>query len=399
MKFFIKYSLLLSLLMLSSRTLATTTLSPQAQVSLLTCDEGDDLYTLFGHSAIRIRDISNGLDLTYNWGMFDYSDPNFYSKFVKGKLDYYMDEQSFDYFMYEYQYTKRNVREQILLLSQDQKQRLYEALLENYKPENRTYKYDFFYDNCSTRVRDMIVSIMGENLKVSSVEDADQFTFREIIALRLQKMPWINAGIDLILGSQLDVKVDNKNLMFLPIYLEQVLDQSKVIVDGAELNFVTQKHDLIKGNTRATNELPWYSPSAITWIVFVVIFLLSFFQVPFITNILKGLVLLLIGVFGIFIVFMLTTDHQTAQGNYNILWAHPLHLLFIIPLFSKKLFNKLNKVFLVMAIVPFALIIGYMVIPQQFNSAFVPLILTLALIYFRWYMNSKNINSQPTENG
>ena len=212
-----KYILLtLSVFFLNLNTSAQ--LSENAQVSLLTCAEGEDIYSLFGHSAIRIKDPSNNIDNCYNWGMFEFDEDQveFATKFTKGRLKYYMDEQYFTEFMWEYDYFQRTVKEQVLNLTHKQKAEIWEALQENYLPENRVYKYDFFFDNCATRIRDILQNVLGENLVLKSHPNENEFSLRELLNNTVDHMPWLGFGMDLALGSKVDVLANNNKMMFLP---------------------------------------------------------------------------------------------------------------------------------------------------------------------------------------
>ena len=150
-------------------------LSPKSKVYLLTCEPGTEIYTQFGHSAIRIVDYEASIDLVYNWGMFEFGDDEmeFNMKFAQGKLPYYMGIQPFDGFMAEYLYTNRTVRQLELNLNQNQKNELYNALKVNYLPENRVYKYDFFFDNCASRISDFFIKILGNQLEMGTHKDAN----------------------------------------------------------------------------------------------------------------------------------------------------------------------------------------------------------------------------------
>ncbi|MFT5071410.1 MAG: hypothetical protein ACI8V8_001378, partial [Chitinophagales bacterium] len=146
---------------------AQVTLSEQAEISILTCSKGDDLYNTFGHTGIRVRDENQNIDIVFNYGMFSFGGSSFNDqmkfgvKFVRGKLEYWLGVQNFTNFLSSYQNQKRWVYEQVLDLDQSQKQGLFNALMINFEPENRAYQYDFFFDNCSSRVRDMLVDAIG----------------------------------------------------------------------------------------------------------------------------------------------------------------------------------------------------------------------------------------------
>ena len=243
---FLKYKFTFLLLIVTFISFANNKkLSKDAVISILTCDEGEEIYSLFGHIALRVKDKHR--DEIYNWGMFEFSEnqTEFGYNFAKGRLKYYMAIQKFDYFIYEYSYFNRGVREQILNLSYSQKQELYNELQINYLPKNRTYKYDFFYDNCSSRIRDLLNKILKNKINIHIHKYADKFTFRQIIDSRLKFVPWLNLGIDLVLGKKIDLIVSNKDLMFLPSYFEQVLDSSYIKINGNLENLIISKSILI----------------------------------------------------------------------------------------------------------------------------------------------------------
>ena len=150
-----KYLILPAFVLLNSITPSKAQLSPSAQVSIITCAPGDELYSIFGHSAIRVNDSINQIDLVFNYGTFDFDTPNFYLKFMRGKLNYMLSMAPYDRFLFEYVYYKRSVWEQVLDLSEVEKNNLFQALIINAEPEHRNYHYHFFFDNCATRIRDM----------------------------------------------------------------------------------------------------------------------------------------------------------------------------------------------------------------------------------------------------
>ena len=218
------------------------------EISVLTCDPGAQIYSLFGHSALRIKNPKNSYDLVVNWGLFEYSESQFQFgyNFAKGRLKYYMGIQSMSNFIVEYSRSKRGIREQVLNLSNQEKYQIIQLLEENYKPENRKYKYEFFYDNCSSRLRDIIKKVFKENINFYQSPKSNKFTFRETIHLYLESFPWLKLGIDLVLGKKIDVLVSNENLMFLPLNVEQIFDQSLVQNNGSNKNLIKSKNTLIE---------------------------------------------------------------------------------------------------------------------------------------------------------
>ena len=200
------------------------------RISLLTCTPGTELYSTFGHSALRVYDSVNNTDLVFNYGTFDFYDPGFYNKFVKGKLLYFVSIDSLPSFMEEYDYYKRGITEQAINISCEEKQRMVAALFENAKEENKYYRYDFNYDNCTTRLRDMLEKAAGKQLETKNILPKPGTTFRNLIHVYLDRggQQWSKLGIDMLLGNPMDKKVTNREAMFLPDYLLMAFDSSKL---------------------------------------------------------------------------------------------------------------------------------------------------------------------------
>jgi len=175
-------------------------LSEQAQISLLTCDPGTEVYSVFGHTALRVTDPGNGFDVVYNFGTFDFSTPNFYLKFIRGRLMYTLSRYNFSDFKIEYRMENRSIFEQKLNLSQEEKDRIFYLLEVHYLPENRYYLYDFFYINCTTKVLDLIDSALNDPEYFSQYNTLQERTFRQNLAIYLEPIPWTMLGIDLLLG-------------------------------------------------------------------------------------------------------------------------------------------------------------------------------------------------------
>ena len=194
------------------------------EVSVLTCGPGDLLYSLFGHTAIRVQNHSTGQDLVYNYGTFDFQADGFAVKFLRGKLPYQLSVVRMDSFLREYQMDKRYVEEQSLNLSQSEKFKVLEFLYNNLRPENRFYKYDFYFDNCTTRIRDLLEDRVG-SIQYPTLNE-EKFTFRDLLHQYLTQHPWTKFGMDIILGTQSDQVADDRGQMFLPEYFFDYLDTS-----------------------------------------------------------------------------------------------------------------------------------------------------------------------------
>ena len=354
------------------------------RISLLTCTPGQELYSTFGHSAIRVVDSINKTDHVFNYGTFDFYDPDFYKKFVQGKLQYFVSIDELPAFMAEYEYYKRGVTEQVLNLSCSEKQKLVAGLVENAKEENKYYKYDFNYDNCTTRLRDMFEKAIGEQLQSKIILPKPGTTFRHLIHSYLDKgaQPWSKLGIDILLGSPLDKKLTNREAMFLPDFMEYAFagatrNGQPVVIEKKELNkFVAGK------------QKSGISPFAAFGILFLLITLLSFYKHKIVYRLLKVFDLiffLLLGVTGILLLYMwFGTDHAMCKNNFNLLWALPLHLPVSFFLLGKK--KWVGGYFRILFFYTIALLLFWFALPQQLNFALLPV---AGIILIRSYFRSK----------
>ena len=355
------------------------------EISVLTCDPGNEIYSLFGHSALRIKNPVNGQDLVVNWGLFEFSENQFQFgyDFAKGRLKYYMGIQLMSNFITEYRRSKRGIREQVLNLSNQEKYQIIQLLEENYKPENRKYKYEFFYDNCSSRLRDVIKKVFGENINFYQSPKSNKFTFRETIHLYLESFPWLKLGIDLVLGKKIDKLVSNENLMFLPLNVEEIFDKSLVQNNESIKNLVISKNTLIESfeNKNKLNNIGFYS-----WVLLAITLLLIVFKLDKALGIWSSLNLFIIGLLGIVLVFMwIGTDHNATKMNFNLLWASPFHFILIFCLI-KESWNNFTYWYLILSLILiFTTILFWFTLTQEFNSFVKPIILELVIIYYYYF--------------
>ena len=347
-----------------------------ARFTILTCSPGPDLYSIFGHTAIRFEDQQDGrmIDVVYNYGTFDFRTDNFYFKFATGKLPYMLSKANFGMFQSEYLHYGRGIDEQELILSQHEKQTLLDLLEENFKPENRTYKYDFFYDNCSTRVRDIIVKALDNKATFSYVYPA-KFTFRQAIQTYLNYQPWSDFGIDIALGLPCDRVMDPGQAMFLP---DSLLKEFNYGFAGDQ-PIVHQSSELLP------KEFELSLDTVFTPLVVLGLFLVIHLIVGWIVlkrrkkalQLTDRIVLLTVGLVGLLVVFLwFFTDHQAAKWNLNILWANPLILLFAFS--TKGSFTGWKKTFLNGYLILLILtVIFWFLIPQKLPVPAIPLVLAL----------------------
>lgn len=342
------------------------------RISLLTCSPGEELYSTFGHSGLRVTDTTTHTDVVFNYGTFDYYDPGFYSKFVKGKLEYYLEADPFLDFVYAYQMDGRTVVEQELDLTAGEKIRLYHALRENAKPENKYYRYDFLFDNCATRIRD-IVKVNSDNLQFPELLPVNTVTFRHLIYEYLDnnKAWWSKLGIDILLGAGMDKYANSDQSMFLPDYLYRGFDSATV----NRRALVTKRNAIFTPVLSAAAGSSIFTPSLTFGILLLLFVLLSFLHKTGILKVLDFLLFLSAGLLGILLIVMWTaTDHQLCASNYNLLWAIPLHVFAAFTIFSKRTLPAYWKA---CTIVYALLIVLWAVLPQNMNEALIPLVILL----------------------
>ncbi len=380
MKLIYKYFFCLLIFILNNYNQSQSTeLSPNAYASLLTCSSGDELYSAFGHTAIRINDSINGIDIVYNYGTFDFNTPNFYVKFIKGTLLYLLDDELFYSFKNSYEYENRSVREQILDFTREQLLFLYASLQENLKPENRSYRYDIFYDNCSTRVRDMIEKTL--NSDALYYENSDKQTFRKLIHPFLENRQWVRFGIDLLLGKPVDKITSAREKCFLPQYLYESVKLMKNPATGKSL--VLTDKEIVSRYIISTPHKKTLTPDITFWGLFIIVLItgIIFYFKNRYYFLFNKIFFSIIGLYGFIVIFMmLWSQHASTNSNLNILWSFP----FIIPVYwftSKKIIHKWEKIYnMILFAITGIFLISYHFLPQSFNPAVLPLVLTLLII-------------------
>ena len=225
-----KYALLLFLLVFTKLFYAQINLSVYSEVSIITAGPGQELYEAFGHSAIRIKDPVLQLDLIYNYGMFDFNAPNFYSNFTKGKLIYSLGRYKFEYFLRSYKRDRRWVKQQVLNLTQPERQAFFIFLENNALSKNKNYNYDPYFDNCATKLRDITTSILGDKVILSDKNLDKNQSFRQLMDKEIPWNTWGSFGINLALGSKLDQKADFTQYMYLPDYVHTIFKNSNLFI-------------------------------------------------------------------------------------------------------------------------------------------------------------------------
>lgn len=375
--FFIPLIFTISLLIASP--LEGQVLSDKAEIYLITCDPGPDLYSAFGHTALWVVDRDLKTDYVYNYGVFDFDTPNFYTKFTLGKLQYKVAREPFNHFMRTYLYEGRSVYRQKLMLTEDEKQKLFEILESNYQPENRYYLYDFLYNNCSTKIIEKIEEGIQDPERFSHLDTKTRSSFRQYLHKYLGSSPWIEFGIDLALGLPADKITTVRESMFLPDNLmmninsksHQITEKPENVYEGDSFDFPTG----------------WFTPfNAILFISLLLLLLTLLWRNKKMVCFFDGILFGLTGFLGLFLLFLwFGTDHSSMKFNLNILWAMPFNLIYLFrKYFKNKNFLKIYWLayFVLLAI----LLISWRFFPQEFNIALFPLVVLLAI---RAWMNLK----------
>lgn len=352
------------------------------RISLLTCASGEEIYSLFGHTAIRYENHTRGIDAVFNYGIFNFNAPNFILRFALGETDYQLGVNSYERFAAEYHYLERDVWQQELNLTPQEKERLIALLEENYRPENRVYRYNFFYDNCATRPRDKIEeSIAGKVIYPAEPQDGS-LTFRDIVHQYCKGHPWARFGIDLCIGSEADQPITQRQMMFAPFYLMDAFDGAQIKSDSIQRPLITA-NELVVDATPEPDESGWMpTPLQCTLLLFILTTAATIYGIRRRTG-LWGIDLFLFGIAGIVgcvLAFLaLFSQHPAVSSNFLLLVFHPGQLLFLPYIIycvrkgKKCWYLTLNLAVLTLFIVLFP------VIPQRFDFAVVPLALVLLI--------------------
>lgn len=367
--------------MLSFEISQVLSLSPQTQISLLTCSPSNDaVFTLYGHTALRVYDPESKIDMVYNYGSFDDSKPNFFYHFAKGEMDYMLDAKPFNIFLLEYLSRGSEVIEQVLNLLTEEKEALWQALEWNRKSENKVYRYNYFFDNCATRPVFMIENNIQGYIKY--VPTFEKKTFRELINNCTRNNPWITFGCDLALGMPADRIMTQRETFFIPDYLKNAFDKAEIIREGKAESLVMQTIILAEKNQIPVTKSFITSPIAIFTLLFIVIMMLTYneWQKKRYYRLIDIILFFCTGIAGCILFFLnFMSVHPCTFPNISLLWLHPIHLTGII-LFSVKKFKTMAYWYhLINFSVILIMFVGWFFITQHCNIAFIPLIASLLL--------------------
>ena len=355
------------------------------EVSVLTVAPGDEIYVAFGHSALRIKDTSGKFDRTYDYGAFDMGAPNFIFKFIKGELDYMMLVHSYNSF---YRYNKKDsrwIREQVLNLSNSQKEKIFKFLQNNAKPENRVYRYDFLLDNCATRVKDVLKKTIKDSLILGKC-NIENPTFRSLTIPYLQHNSWGRFAVNIGYGTNTDKIVTDEQATFIPQVLETVLANSKIIIDGQKQNLVKETKILYKPNSPKVFNDVFLTSDIVIVTILILIILLSVYEIWKKTHffLFDAMLFFIFGLLGTVIVILwilwATTGQSTLINSLEILWAIPTHIVISFFLIKNKRKNIIKYYFLTTSIITGLFILFHGFLPQVFD---VDVILLAIVLYLR----------------
>lgn len=363
-------------------------LSPSAEISIITVDPGVLLLDTWGHSAIRIKDKQLNFDRVYNYGMYDFKTQGFYTKFMRGQLLYDLAAYPFHYFLKAYKRENREVIEQVLQLTQEQKQKYFDFLENNAKPENKKYLYDFFFDNCATKLRDVNTEVLHTNVNYKDELTENKYTFRELIYQKLDNHPWAKFGIDIALGSVIDAEATVKQYTFLPSYAYDSFKNTTITVNGEVLPLIKETNILYKPKKIEVKKSN-FTPMLFFTILSVLIIFITYrdYKNKKRTKWLDFILLLVTGLVGL-LVFLLwfATDHKATKVNLNLFWAFLPNLVVAFYVLKNKATFLKKYYLLLLALLVIMLVIWIFKI-QVYNLAMIPVLLMLGVRYFYNYFN------------
>ena len=358
------------------------TLSPNAEISVITIGPGPELYDSFGHTAVRVRDPRLGIDTVFNYGLFDFDTPNFYTKFAQGKLLYRLGFSPFDDFLANYIEQQRSVSSQKLVQSPQEKQALFVFLFENAKEENSKYLYDFLYDNCATRPANAINSVYTSDVFENFQPESQGLSHRQLIQKNVPWNSWGSFGMDIAIGSVTDRPVSNNAYLFLPEYFKDALASAKgaqgnLIVEPVQIIFNPTTPNVYKGN--------WITSPLVVFVL-IALLIIYFTYTDRKKNrgitILDKTLLAVTGIIGILIALLwFATEHAPTKWNYNLLWAFPFHLLAAFTLRKtankKWLYPYMKLALILLVLLAFHWTVGV----QSYPLVLIPLLLAIAYRY------------------
>ena len=386
--------LLLFFFFLSSFSYSNEQDADRYSISILTVSPGKDLVDAFGHSGIRVIDRELNYDVVFNFGIYDFQAPDFYSNFVKGRPIYSLGINNYNRFINNYKNQNRGVVEHKILISNNKKDNVIRLLFENSKQENKFYIYDYFNDNCSTKVADLFIENFNDDFNNSetNLSKKSKHSYRSLIYQMIPRNSWGSLGIDICLGSVIDQHINYRQTFFLPSKFGKFLDT----IESENSQILESKLVLESLETSEESVLNVTSPMFILFFISILIILITFrdFKNDKQTKVLDILLISITSMIGLLISYLwFFSDHSAASQNYNILWASPLNILLFIDLFvSKKrkwILGYLKFIFLMLLL----MISHWILSVQTFNITLFSFIFALLIRYLFLIYNHKKLIS------
>ena len=324
--------------------------------------------------------MKNNFDYAFNYGIFDFDKPNFIYRFTKGETDYILGVTETWAFLEQYRERGSGVVEQVLNLTDEEKQKIWLALVENSRPQNREYRYNFLYDNCSTRPRVIVEKYVSG--KIQYPDTLPETTFRNLIHYYNRNNRVLTFGIDLVLGVPIDKPIGQEPQLFLPDKLMTVFADAKIACpDGTSRNLISETVQVIP--EFPVNEAPDdINPLLIAWLLFGIVLIISIVELKMkkYCSWLDVLLFFITGLIGCLLAFlMFVSEHPGTAPNYSFIWAHPLHLLLILLLLIRPLRKAAGFYMGINAVILFLFLCCWKLFPQNFNPALFPIVLTLLI--------------------
>ena len=302
------------------------------RISLLTCQPHEEVYSIYGHTAIRYQDLARGTDLAVNYGMFSFHKPYFVLRFVFGLTDYEMGIEPFEAFCAQYASYGSGVYEQMLNLTPEEKLTIAKAIDTNYEPQNRVYRYNYFYDNCTTRARDMITNHLQARVDYTPEKSHDTTSYRQIVRQCANNTPWIRFGNDILLGIKADLLIDRAQRQFLPANLMNDFESATLNNgSGSKRKLIASSGWVVQPGVETSSSSFPLSPTAFMLILAAIILGTTAIESKLNTRFrwFDAFWLLLCGLIGIILFVMIFSQHPTVSINLQILFFCPYTLLYI----------------------------------------------------------------------
>lgn len=362
-------------------------LSAEAELSVITVGPGPEYNDCFGHSAFRLRDPLSGIDLAYNYGTFNTNEPGFYKRFALGIQEYYLAAYDFKRFLGSYQAQNRSLREQVLNLTREEVQRIFEQMEDDRRPENRAYRYDPYFNSCGTKMRDLVVDVLGDRINFDSSHLTQKLSLRGLTHQYGFNHPWWDFGVDLALGTVMDGEASPAEHLFLPEYVFKAYENATINRNGTEVPAVKRQSLLFESGAHEIRQKlirPWMVFSVLALVV--ILFTYRDLVKKTRSRWLDFLLMFLTGFPGLVILFLwFLTDHPTTPDNLNILWAFAPNLLAGFLLLKKNPPAWVRSYIRFLVILVLCMLFIWLLKVQVFSMALLPVITFLTVRYvFLW---------------